>query len=61
MSVESDLVTYDAENDDYGIVGWSFTCPYCGYENRFVDEQESEQVCDECELVVQCKAQPWKC
>jgi predicted RNA-binding Zn-ribbon protein involved in translation (DUF1610 family) len=49
-------VTFDAENDGYGIVGWSFTCPHCGYENRFVDEEDSEHECGKCGAVVRCKA-----
>lgn len=37
-----------AENDGYGIVGYSFVCPYCEKFNRFVDEDDYEQVCEEC-------------
>lgn len=40
-----------AENDGYGIVGYSYECPYCGHFNRFVNEDEYEQTCESCDEV----------
>jgi hypothetical protein len=40
---------YIAEYDGYGIVGYSFRCIYCNELNRFVDEEESEHVCSNCD------------
>jgi hypothetical protein len=37
-----------AEDDGYGIVGYSYTCPYCNRFNRFVDEECHEQQCENC-------------
>lgn len=37
-----------AEDDGYGIVGYSYECPYCEKFNRFVDEDDYEQTCGEC-------------
>jgi hypothetical protein len=41
-------IEFYAENDGYGIVGWSFDCPYCNYANRFVDESDSDHECGKC-------------
>lgn len=37
-----------AENDGFGIVGYSFVCPYCGHQERFVDEDQVARKCDRC-------------
>ena len=36
---------YNSFSDGYGIVGWHYTCPDCGYENRF---SASDDGCGEC-------------
>ena len=48
-----------AENDGYGIVGYSFICPYCDHFTRFVDEEDDGQVCESCgEVSMHIKFEP---
>ena len=35
-----------------GIIGYSFDCPNCNKITRFVDEEESQQECPHCKVVV---------
>lgn len=39
---------YIGINDGYGVVGYGFDCQHCEAWNMFVDEEESEQVCEDC-------------
>jgi len=42
-----------AENDGTGIIGWSFDCPFCGYSNRFVtDEDDPDHECGKCHKAI---------
>lgn len=45
-----ELETFEwyAENDGYGIVGVSFTCPHCDHENRFVGGELEPHECESC-------------
>lgn len=42
-------VEWIAENDGWGIVGWSFECPECGALNRFADHWEEILECTDCD------------
>lgn len=39
---------YYAEDDGWGIIGWSYECQKCGDKNRFVDNEEAIQICGKC-------------
>jgi hypothetical protein len=42
---------YYGIDDDYGIIGYGYQCPYCEHYNNFVDEDDTEQECSNCEEV----------
>jgi hypothetical protein len=50
---EEELNEYIAEDDGWGIVGYSFKCIYCGdfNSNRFVDEEDEKQECNNCHKI----------
>ena len=41
-------IQWIAENDGWGIVGYSFVCPNCGAWNRFVHTDDSLITCKYC-------------
>lgn len=41
-----------AEDDGYGIIGYSYSCPNCHRFNRFIDYDLILQVCEKCKAVV---------
>lgn len=47
VSVENEYIGIH-DGCGYGVVGYGFRCQYCEAFNMFVDEEESEQICEEC-------------
>lgn len=60
-SEEPKTFEWCSEDDGYGIVGWSFVCPHCSKNNRFVSDDFEEHECEHCRMISMPEAECPEC